>query len=229
MKKSGFTIINFIILGIGILFIAACRRDDFIHSLVFFSGICFIIPGVVNIFSLIRSSKKSNIEGDDTNERPRQSTWSRFTNWSVSTAAVVLGAMMCFTPETFRTPLIYIFALSIFFGGLYHTYMMLRGLRPAKVDAWTYAFPAAITIIACILFFIPSLRQPDNQTTVILLTGIAMILFAIASFFESLAIRAYNRYLASQPTLPDATSAPTEATSTANPYTTHPSDPQLPN
>lgn len=199
MKKSGFTLINLIILGIGILFIAACRRDDFIHSLVFFTGIGFIIPGVVNVFSLIRSGRKTN---DDATDRPRPSAWSRFTNWTVSTAAVVLGAMMCFTPETFRTPLIYIFALSIFFGGLYHTYMMLRGLRPAKVEAWTYAFPAAIIIIACILFFLKSLRTPDNQSTVILLTGISMILFATASFFESLAIRAYNRYLASQPTIP---------------------------
>lgn len=198
MKKSGFTLINLIILGIGILFIAACRRDDFIHSLVFFTGIGFIIPGVVNVFSLIRASKKA----DDATDRPRPSAWSRFTNWTISTAAVVLGAMMCFTPETFRTPLIYIFALSIFFGGLYHTYMMLRGLRPAKVDAWTYAFPAAIIIMACILFFLKSLRTPDNQSTVILLTGISMILFATASFFESLAVRAYNRYLASQPTIP---------------------------
>ena len=203
MKKSGFTLINLIILGIGILFIAACRRDDFIHSLVFFTGIAFIIPGVVNVFSLIRASKKTADEADT--DRPRPSAWSRFTNWTVSTAAVVLGAMMCFTPETFRTPLIYIFALSIFFGGLYHTYMMLRGLRPAKVEAWTYAFPAAIIIIACILFFLKSLRTPDKQSTVILLTGISMILFATASFFESLAIRAYNRYLASQPTIPTDT------------------------
>ena len=50
MKKSGFTLINLIILGIVILFIAACRRDDFIHSLVFFTGISMILFATASFF-----------------------------------------------------------------------------------------------------------------------------------------------------------------------------------
>lgn len=192
--QRGFTLINLIILGIGILFIAACRRPDFIHALVFFTGIAFIIPGVVNIFTLLLSggSKESNEKKD----KPRQSAWQRFAGWTVSIAAVVLGTMMCFTPETFRTPLIYIFAIFIFTGGIYHLHMLLKGLRPATFAPWTYLFPTAIIAIAAVLFFLPSLREPANQATVALLTGISMIIFSVTSFFESVGIRAYNKRLA---------------------------------
>lgn len=200
MKQSGFTIINLIILGIGILFIAACRRPDFLHALVFFTGIAFIIPGVINIFSLLLSEgKKGKYDERERRERPTQSVWTRFASWTVSIAAVVLGAMMCFTPETFRTPLIYIFAIFILIGGVYHLYMMARGLRPVTFDMWTYIFPAALIAIACVLFFLPALRHSDSQTTVVLLTGISMIIFAVTSFFESVGIRAYNKRTAALP------------------------------
>lgn len=199
MKHNGFTIINLIILGVGILFIAACRRPDFIHSLVFFTGIAFIVPGVINTFSLLLSGKKNKYNENDherENEKtdsPRQSSWSRFISWTVSIAAIILGAMMCFIPETFRTPLIYIFAIFFLLGGIYHLYMLWRGLRPATFDRWLYILPAVIVAIACALFFIPSLRTPECQTTVALLSGIAMILFATTSLFEGVGLRAYNR------------------------------------
>lgn len=196
MKHSGFTIINLIIIGVGILFIAACRRPDFINSLVFFTGIAFIVPGVVSTFSLILSKKKRNCENDHENtksEHRQQSAWTRFVNWTVSISAIILGAMMCFIPETFRTPLIYIFATFFLLGGLYHIYMLLRGLRPATFDRWLYILPTLIVAIACALFFIPALRNNDSQSTVALISGIAMILFGITSLFEGIAVRAYNR------------------------------------
>lgn len=214
MKRSGFTLINLIILGIGILFIAACRRPDFIHALVFFTGIAFIIPGVVNLFTLLLSGGNKEKEKEKKEERERPSAWARFAGWTVSIAAVVLGAMMCFTPETFRTPLIYIFAVFIFVGGIYHLYMLLHGLRPVTFALWTYIFPAAIVAIAAVMFLLPSLHKIENQTTVALLTGVAMIIFAVTSFFESTGIRAYNK----RSTAP-ATGATDSDTTASNPYT----------
>lgn len=215
MKHSGFTIINLIILGIGILFIAACRRPDFIHALVFFTGIAFIIPGIINICTLLISSgKKERHADDDRKEKPQPSVWSRFAGWTVSIAAVVLGTMMCFTPETFRTPLIYIFGIFILVGGIYHTYMLLKGLRPVTFELWTYIFPVAITAIAVTLLVVPSLRTPEKQTTVALLTGISMIIFAVTSFFESVAVRAYNKRTATLPATPTTTDNHTNTTPT---------------
>ena len=199
MKHSGFTILNLIIIGVGILFIAASRRYEFFNSLVFFTGIAFIVPGVVSTFSLFLSKKKRNSEKDHDyakSEQRHQSAWSRFVNWTVSIAAIILGAMMCFIPETFRTPLIYIFATFFLLGGLYHIYMLLRGLRPATFDRWLYILPTIIIAIACALLFIPTLRSNDSQSTVALLSGIAMILFGITSLFEGISIRAYNRRVA---------------------------------
>lgn len=193
MKRSGFTLINLIILGIGILFIAACRRPDFIHALVFFTGIAFIIPGVVNVFTLLLSGGKAEKESEGKENSGRPSAWTRFAGWTVSIAAVVLGTMMCFTPETFRTPLIYIFAIFIFVGGIYHLYMLLRGLRPVTFALWTCIFPVAIIAISAVMFFLPSLHRIESQTTVALLTGISMIIFAVTSFFEATGIRAYNK------------------------------------
>lgn len=220
MKRNGFTLLNLIILGLGILFIAACRRPDFIHSLVFFTGIAFIVPGVVNIFTLLFTGGAKEIENEEESSRHHekgQSAWQRFTSWTVSIAAVALGAMMCFTPETFRVALIYIFACFIFIAGVYHFYMLARGMRPATYPAWTYIFPTALVAIAAVLIFVPSLRTDTAQHTVALLTGIAMILFAITSFFESIGLRAYNKRLHSAPASQKDSDNPSDTTTTTDP------------
>lgn len=205
MKRTGFTLINLIILGIGILFIAASRRPDFIRSLVFFTGIAFIVPGVINLFTLLLASNKAEEDAKAPEKKERPSAWSRFVGWTVSIAAVVLGAMMCFTPETFHSPLVYIFALFIFIGGIYHLYMMLRGLRPVTFDLWTFIFPVALIALAVVLFFVPSLHLESGQATVALLTGISLIIFAMTSFFESVGIRAYNKRVKNAATTTDIT------------------------
>lgn len=201
MKRSGFTIINIIILAVGILFIAAARRPDFIHSLVFFSGIALIVPGVINLLSLIFAKRQRNVgtekDGylyeEEVSKKPQPSAWSRFVGWTVSASTIILGAMMCFTPETFRTPLIYIFGIFLWCGALYHLYVLMRGMRPAVCPAWVYAFPAVIFILGGAILFAGSLHTDAKQPTVALLTGIALILFAVCSFMESVAIRSYNR------------------------------------
>lgn len=217
MKRSGFVLINLIILGIGILFIALSRRQEPWGSLIYFTGLVFMIPGIVNIFQLLISGsrhKKAEEEGKKT-EQP--SVWSRFVSWTVSVAAIVLGIMMCFRPDIFHTPVIYILAISGLIGGLYHLYMLLRGLRPVTFAIWTYIFPAAIIGISAALIFIPSLRDAQNQATPTLLIGITMIIFALTSFFESIAVRSFNRKCASNPSLP---SSSTSSDSNSNPDST---------
>ncbi|MBD5210293.1 MAG: hypothetical protein HDS77_03335 [Bacteroidales bacterium] len=216
MKRNGFTLLNLIILGLGILFIVACRRPDFIHSLVFFTGIAFLVPGVINIVTLLSTGGAKEEESEGTSSRhheKKSSVWQRFTGWAVSIAAVALGAMMCFTPEAFRIALIYIFACFILIAGIYHFYMLARGMRPVSYPAWAYLFPTALTAIAFVLVLVPSLRDDTAQHTVALLTGSAMIIFAVTSFFESIGLRAYNKRVSS-PTLPEAAHDKEEATET---------------
>ncbi len=186
MKKTSLTLINVIILVVGVLFIAAFRREGFIHTLIFVTGVMFIIPGIFNLFTLAKERPRSaeNPEG-----RGRAS---RVMSWMGCIAALILGASMCIVPETYGPALIYIFALVLISGGVYHLYMIARGLRGLKLPRWTYALPTLIALGGVAILVVKPLRDDSSNATV-LVTGIAFILFAITSFIEMICVKAANR------------------------------------
>lgn len=178
MKGSTLIITNLIILATGILLLAVFRHPNFVNTIIIITGLLFVIPGIVNMISLTRERKKSS---DDPG---RRSASSKIVSWITCCAALVLGATMIIIPEAYSTLFVYIFALTLAFGAIYHYFMMLKGLRSVKFPVWMYAFPTLILAAAASIFFIPVLTQTEGQSTVILLTGISLILFAVASFFE---------------------------------------------
>lgn len=187
-----------------------------------------MIPGIVNIFQLLISGSRHKKAEQEGKKAEQPSIWSRFVSWTVSIAAIVLGIMMCFRPDIFHTPVIYILAISGLAGGLYHLYMLLRGLRPVTFAIWTYIFPVAIIGISAALIFIPQLHDATNQETPALLIGITMIIFALTSFFESIAVRSFNRKCTANPTLPSssnsASASSPSSSSSQSPSSSNPSD-----
>lgn len=188
--KSGFAIINLILLGVGVLFIAACRQQDFIHSLIFFTGVALAACGAVNMVLTVRKGKKVDAEGK------KPSMWSTAVSWISSSAALLLGGIMCFAPEHFRELICYVFAVTLLTGALYHAVMLWRGLRPVKFPMWTYLFPLAMLVISLVMLLVESLHSPTGQETTSLLTGIGLILFALTSFVEMLGVRNVNKKMA---------------------------------
>ena len=178
MKGSTVIITNLIIFAIGILLLAVFRQRDFVHTIIIITGVLFIVPGIINVFSLVREKNKP------LDDPTRRTGSAKVLGWITCCAALVLGITMVAIPEAYREVFVYIFAITLTLGAIYHYYMMLRGLRPARFNWWLYIFPTLILGAAAAIFFIPSLKESDGQSTVILLTGIALVLFAIMSFIE---------------------------------------------
>lgn len=192
MKGGTLFVTNAAVLVAGIIMIAASRRPDFLHTIIFITGILFIVPGLINMFVLGREGKRSP-------ENPKgQSQMARVTGWATCGAALILGTAMCIVPEEFRPLLVYIFAIALLLGGGYHIYMISRGLRPVRFPAWVYALPLLMVIAAGVMLFVPSLKDASRQSTVILITGIGMVVFAVTSIVEKAGVRAVNRMMRRQ-------------------------------
>lgn len=202
MKGGTLLITNIIILAVGILLLAVFRHPNFVNTIIIITGVLFVVPGAINMISLSREQKKP--AGDSA----RRSASSRVVSWITCGAALILGATMIIIPEAYSTLFVYIFALTLAFGGLYHLYMMLRGLRPAKFAIWLYILPLAILGCSAAIFFVPSLTEPEGQSTVILLTGASLVVFAAMSFIEMMVFRKAVRALPAA--APDASHAISE-------------------
>lgn len=196
MKGGTLLITNIIILAVGILLLAVFRHPNFVNTIIIITGLLFVVPGAINMISLSREQKKP--VGDVV----RRSAAARVASWITCGAALILGATMIIIPEAYSTLFVYIFALTLAFGGLYHLYMMLRGLRPARFAAWLYILPIAILGCAAAIFFVPSLTDAEGQSTVILLTGASLVVFAAISFIEMIVFRKAVRALSAA--APDA-------------------------
>lgn len=189
MKGGTLLITNIIILAVGILLLAVFRHPNFVNTIIIITGLLFVIPGAINMISLSREQKKP--VGDVS----RRSTGSRVVSWITCGAALILGATMIIIPEAYSALFVHIFALTLAFGGLYHLYMMMRGLRPARFAIWLYILPLAILGCAAAIFFVPALTEPEGQSTVILLTGASLVVFAAMSFIEIIVFRKAVRRL----------------------------------
>lgn len=178
---------NVVILAAGIILIAAFRRPDFLHTLIFITGVLFIVPGLINIFSLAREKKK----GPENPER--KPAGALVISWITSGAAVILGISMCVIPGSYVSLLIYIFALTLIVLGGYHIYMLAKGLKPVSFPGWTYAMPVLTAAAGIAILLLQWFRTTEGHSAVVLITGIGLVLFAVTSFIEMAGIRATHK------------------------------------
>ncbi len=173
---------NLVILIVGVLLIALSRNPNSVDTITFITGAAFIIPGILNAIAIAREGKKSkeNPEG--------RSATSRTIGFLTCGGAVILGLVMCFSPGTFKSLFVFIFGLILILGGLFHLYMIYRGLRPAVMPKWLFALPLAMTVggVLMILFI-------EGQSTASIFTGIGCVLYSATTIIELIAWRNYTR------------------------------------
>lgn len=186
MEKGLKFVFNLIVLVAGILLIAISRNAQAVKSIIFFTGVVFVIPAVINMMVLIRENKSK--DGDK-----QQSATARWAGWLTCGGALTLGLVMCFFPDSFHSLFIYIFGLALAFGGFYHFYMIFRGLRPVKFPGWLAVMPGLMLVGALLLFILGEFHRPDGQSGAILVTGIGCVLFAMTTTIEYFTCRAYER------------------------------------
>lgn len=175
------------LLVIGVVLIAMHDRDNLLGTIVSIAGVMFIVPSLINMAMLIREGRrrKAGIRRSDD-----RGAVSRAAGWISSIGGLALGIAMILSTGTFVSMLVYIFAGVMVVGGIYHFYILSRAYRPIIFPGWLYILPAALVAGGAVILFSD---MKNDTVSVMLMTGIALVVFSSATFLEALSLHAFRR------------------------------------
>lgn len=177
-----------LIIGIAMVFFS----DIALHTVVLVVGILFIATAVLNL-SLELSRKRAG-----------SNRHASMTAILSSAGAGVLGVLMVFTPSGMVDLMIYLFAAAIILLGLYQIVTLAFAYRPVTFPFWFFILPALLVITGVVICLIGAQEVGELM---ILITGIALIVYAIATFIDIAGLLSFRRDLAKAQKLADEASA----------------------
>ena len=169
MNTRSNIVTSILILIVGVVFIFMQSREDVLHAIVLILGILFIAASVLNLIMLYAGKTHAN------------SSSGRISGVLASGAALALGIWMAVSPGAIINVIVYAFAVLLILGGLYHLYVLAYGYRPLRFPGWLYIFPAVLVIAGVTMLIVGG---PQIQNYIVLITGIAMVIFSVCSFLE---------------------------------------------
>lgn len=163
-----------LIVGIVMVFFS----DLALETVVLVIGILFIATGVFNL--IIEMNRK------DEKGRKRISPIG-----ILATAGTgILGILMVCTPHTMINLIIYLFAAAFILLGVYQICSLAFFYRPVTFPFWFFILPALLVITGVVICIIGPSAVAQTMT---LITGIALIVYAIASFIDIAGLLAFRR------------------------------------
>lgn len=174
MKLKSPLLINLIIMAVGMMLIIF-HNQNVLSTIITIIGIAFIVPSIINLVMLFYG-RKSEAPGE-----PGRSN--RLISYGVvaSLGGIGLGAWMVISPETLIGIIVYVFAAMMIIAGLYNIIMLAFGHRPLRFPLWMYILPGLMTIAGIIIL---CTDVKSIESTVVLITGIAITAFALNRFVE---------------------------------------------
>ncbi|MDE6166229.1 MAG: DUF308 domain-containing protein [Muribaculaceae bacterium] len=166
-----------LVIGIAMVFFS----DIALHTVVLVVGILFIATAVLNI-SFEFSRRKTT--------RRKVTSMPAFL---ASAGAGVLGILMVFTPTDMVNLMIYLFAAAIILLGLYQIITLAFAYRPVSFSFWFYILPAMLVITGVTICIIGAQQVGELM---ILITGVALIVYAVATFVDIAGLLSFRRDLA---------------------------------
>ncbi|MDE6367233.1 MAG: DUF308 domain-containing protein [Muribaculaceae bacterium] len=166
-----------LVIGIAMVFFS----DIALHTVVLVVGILFIATAVLNI-SFEFSRRKT--------ARHKVTSMPAFL---ASAGAGVLGLLMVFTPSDMVNLMIYLFAAAIILLGLYQIITLAFAYRPVSFSFWFYILPAILVISGVTICIIGAQQVGELM---ILITGVALIVYAVATFVDIAGLLSFRRDLA---------------------------------
>lgn len=152
--------------------------DLALETVVLVIGILFIATGVFNL--IIEMNRK------DEKGRKRISPIG-----VLATAGTgILGILMVCTPHTMINLIIYLFAAAFILLGVYQICSLAFFYRPVTFPFWFFILPALLVITGVVICIIGPSAVAQTMT---LITGIALIVYAIASFIDIAGLLAFRR------------------------------------
>lgn len=183
-----------LILAAGLVLILTYRTTS-TSGIVTVGGILFIVTGLLNLFAYL-AEKPGKKEVDKARSEgvklPRQSSLSAFLAWTSSLAALILGLSMIIFISTFLPLVPFVFALLITFGALFQFYLLAIGAKPVRLPSWLFIVPV-LMIGAAIYVFLQKTGSEAEEHLIMLVTGIAFVVFSATMYIESILIGSANR------------------------------------
>ena len=97
------------------------------------------------------------------------------------------GLVMILKPDKFDGILQLLMAVLLIVLGLFHVIYLMLSRKSLNVKGWYFICPIVVAICGMVSLMVPSLRE--NVSTVVLMTGICLLLFNFTSLQEYLAER----------------------------------------
>ena len=187
MKGKNLILIGLIGLLVG-LALVLFRHPLASGGVVTVAGILFVGAGVLNMTVFLGSRDKKG--------KSRMGVMGTTFGWIASAAAVVLGLAMLFFNHVFTALVGFMFAVLLLFAAVFQIFLLIFGTRPVRISNWFFLVPLAIIGAAIYIF----LRKPTvpGETTDVLVTGIAFMVFGLFTVIEGSAIGQANRMLRKQ-------------------------------
>ena len=173
-----FTAIICLIVGVALIIFREKINSD---SLVLVGGIFFIVAGVLNMAFFLGQRDKDGTR--------KQGYMANAFGKGASIGAVLLGLAMLIFRDRFVGLVVYMFAVMIAVATLYQFFLLISEGKGGRIPSWLYIAPI-ILVCGAVYLFIPSKTMSD--TTVMIVTGVAGIVFGLAELIEGIYIGKSN-------------------------------------
>ena len=168
MSNKGNFLISLLILALGVVFIWMYDRTTLPQYIVTLCGLAFVVPAVISLMSVFLFNKKGSANAAQ-----------RIIQMVCGVGGLGLGLIIIILPDLFRPLLIYPFAFLIVFGGLFQIFQLSQKHRPVDYPSWLHVGPIVLIAAGVVLFCLPGLKEAANEAWVVLVTGIAAIIYGI--------------------------------------------------
>ena len=172
MSNKGNALISVLILALGVVFIWLYDRDTLPRSIVLLCGLAFVVPALIRLLSMFVSRRSD-----------RPSAGLRLIQMICGIGGLGLGLAIILLPDVFRPLLVYPFAALMIAGGAFQVFQISHKYRPVDYPSWMFVAPILILSAGVVLLCVNSLHTPENEQWVVLVTGIAGVLFGINGLF----------------------------------------------
>lgn len=190
MKKISINLLtNVILLLAGIILIVFHGVPDILLWGARVMGAMFMLPAVAYLIMVAVRHADARTSADYMGVLP-------------AVGGLCFGLVMMVKPAKFDEILQLLMGVLLIVLGLFHIIYLLLSRKHLNVKGWYFFCPLIVALCGLLSLLVPSMR--DNVSTVVLITGICLLLFNFTSLQEYLAERRIRRAVAQpgQPAVP---------------------------
>ncbi len=180
-KNLTYTGIITLILGVVLLFMQATA----INIVVMVVGGAFVLSAIIDLIVVFHSKATLEVDG----KKNSASSISIISTLS-AVATGALGLWMLLSPGSFSSLLVYAFAAIILLAGLYHISMLGFGFSNARFPFAFYILPIVFVATGVVIFIVGPVKM---MSAIVLVTGIALIVYAVCNFLEAAGESSYQK------------------------------------